>query len=541
MNSGPYAAFSTLATPQQEKASPEQVLNNAGGYVYALSHWHRFERFLCLGTEGGTYYVTERPLTVERAQNTIRCIQEDPARAIQLIVDVSTNGRAAKNDPALFALALGASAPDVGTRRMALAALPKVARIPTHLFHFLTYAQNQRGWGRAFKKGVQDWFAHFSPDQLAYEFVKYQARDGWSNRDVLKLAHPKSDNAQVNAIYKWAVNGECAKECPEIIQRFLEAQAQSGETKIGLAEICRLIVQHNLTREMVPTWCLRYPETWEALLERMPPTALLRNLGNMSKVGLLKPFSDAAKVVCDKLGDRESLRRGRVHPMAVLIALKTYGSGCGLRGDGKWEPVPSVEDALDEAFYACFENVVPTGKRLLIAIDMSGSMLGSSFRSWVGQHDRDIAGTKVHPCEAAAAMALACAKSERDYYIMGFADQFRSINITAKTRLRDAVNATQSRTFGPTDCALPWTWALEQKAQIDACITLTDNETWSGNVHPTQALQRYRDKTGIAAKAVAIGLTAINYTILDPKDSGSLNVAGFDAAAPAAISEFVRS
>ena len=538
--SAPYAAFSVKETSQTEPIPfrEDQVRNNAGGYVFSTGPWQAFLRFLIMGTESGTYYVAERPLTVEGAQNTICCLQEDPKRAIDLIVEVSSTGRAAKNDPALFALALGAASPDVGTRRLALAALPRVARIPTHLFHFLTYAQNQRGWGRAFKKGVQDWFTHFSPEALAYEFVKYQARDGWSNRDVLRLAHPKNSNAQVNAIYKWAVSGECTKECPEIIQRFLEAQAQSGETKIGLAAICKLIVQHNLAREMVPTWCLKYPDAWEALLERMPPTALLRNLGNMSKVGLLRPLSDASRAVCDKLGDKESLKRGRVHPMAVLIANKTYASGSGLRGDGKWEPVPAVLDALDSAFYSCFHNVVPTGKRLLIAIDMSGSMKGSAFGRYASLPD--IAGTKVHPCEAAAAMALACAKSEKDYYIMGFADQFRSLGITAKTSLREAVAATQARSFEPTDCALPWTWALDNKVTVDACITLTDNETWAGPIHPTQALQRYRDKTGIAAKAVAIGLTATDFSILDPKDAGSLNVAGFDAAAPAAIAEFIR-
>ena len=63
-----------------------------------------------------------------------------------------------------------------------------------------------------------------------------------------------------------------------------------------------------------------------------------------------------------------------MHPIAVLAALRTYASGRGVRGRGEWNPVREVVDALDAAFYAAFGNVEPTGKRLLLALDVSGSM-----------------------------------------------------------------------------------------------------------------------------------------------------------------------
>ena len=34
---------------------------------------------------------------------------------------------------------------------------------------------------------------------------------------------------------------------------------------------------------------------WEALLERMPMTAMIRNLGKMTSLGLLEPFSDGSR------------------------------------------------------------------------------------------------------------------------------------------------------------------------------------------------------------------------------------------------------
>jgi hypothetical protein len=38
---------------------PEQVENSAGGYVWAVDDWKRLERFLILGSESGTYYISQ--------------------------------------------------------------------------------------------------------------------------------------------------------------------------------------------------------------------------------------------------------------------------------------------------------------------------------------------------------------------------------------------------------------------------------------------------------------------------------------------------
>ena len=103
-------------------------------------------------------------------------------------------------------------------------------------------------------------------------------------------------------------------------------------------------------------------------------TYLIRNLATLTRVGLLAPGSDATQRVVAHLGDRDRLRAARVHPIAVLAALKTYASGRSARGHNTWEPVTGIVDALDGAFYATFENVEPTGKRWLLALDVSGSM-----------------------------------------------------------------------------------------------------------------------------------------------------------------------
>ena len=147
----------------------------------------------------------------------------------------------------------------------------------------------------------------------------------------------------------------------------------------------------------------------EALLGRMPIGALVRQLGRLTALGLLKPFAPATDLVVDALSNRERILKARLHPMALLLALRTYESGQGDRGKLRWEPVSAIVEALNAAFYTAFSAVEPTGKRLVLALDVSGSM--STGR---------VAGSSLTPREAAAAMALVTAATEEKWQIVGF-------------------------------------------------------------------------------------------------------------------------
>lgn len=522
-----YISFSTKQTKQTDPIPGlKQIVNSAGGYVFQLDDWKSFERFLILGSEGGTYYIKEKTLTRKNAIRTMECIKQDGKRAVEMIVNVSDGGRAVKNDPAIFALALAASAVDPATRRLALDALPKVCRIPTHLFHFATYVKQFRGFGRGLRTALGRWYNELPVEKLAYEVVKYQQRDGWANADVLRLSHPKTTDPIRNAVYKWCVDGWQNEWTPDSIPPIVGAFERCKVVK----DVVREIKEFNLSREMLPTEALTRPEVWEALLEKMPYTAMIRNLGNMSKVGLLKPLSNASKLICDRLRDEEGLKKARIHPLSVLITLKTYSQGHGLKGSGEWGVVPAVRDALDDAFYLAFKYLEPTGKRLLFGVDVSGSM---SYG--------EIAGIPLTCCEGAAAMAMACVKTEKDYHIMGFCHDFVDLGITSRMTLTEAMKCAQRNNFGDTDASLPMLWALKNKVEVDGIVVITDNETWSGKIHPSQALKMYREKMGISVKEVVIGMQSSNFTIADPNDPLAMDVAGFSADVPAVVSEFMRN
>ncbi len=84
-------------------------------------------------------------------------------------------------------------------------------------------------------------------------------------------------------------------------------------------------------------------------------TAMIRNLGKMTSIELLKPLSSHAATVSQRLKDETLLRKARIHPFNVLVALKTYETGHGEKGKLKWQPNQTIVQALDDAFYMSFK------------------------------------------------------------------------------------------------------------------------------------------------------------------------------------------
>jgi len=326
-------------------------------------------------------------------------------------------------------------------------------------------------------------------------------------------------------LFEWIARGGSTDGMPAIVEGFARAQAAATAKEAAV-----LVREHGLPREAIAPEHLGAPEVWEALLEDMPMTALLRNLATMTRVGVIQPGSAGTARVLEQLGDGKRLRRARVHPIAVLAALRTYAAGRGVRGQHAWTPVVQVIDALDAAFYAAFGNVEPAGKRHLLALDVSASMTWGAVAGVPGLTPRD----------ASAAMALVTAATEPAYEAVGFTHGLTPLAISPRQRLEDAVRTLSDLPFGGTDCAQPMLYAMKHRREVDVFVVYTDSETWAGRVHPAQALRAYRERMGIAARLVVIGMVSNGFSIADPADPGMLDVVGFDAATPAVVAGFAR-
>lgn len=529
----PYANHvGTRVTDQKTKPldRPEMVANSEGGFVFGVDDWKRLERFLILGNEGGTYYATEKQLTVENAQVVMRCLHADPAKTCRVIHEISDSGRAPKQAPTLFAYALAVdNAPDE-----ALPYLNWVLRTGTHLFQFLETLKSFRKInGRRLRRALGGWYSEKTPEDLAYQVVKYRSREKWSHRDLLRMIHmPLSrSTARHHAIYDWICHPEkCSDDMLGRIEEFprIAAYEQLQDPELSLSGVVRLIRDHRMPRECVPNQWFQHAEVWEALLENMPMEAMLRNLGKMSEVGLLAPMSEAARIVCDRLGDQQLLTRARMHPLKLLVAQRIYRQGRGMLGGLSWTVNQDVLGTLDDAFKLAFGTFEPSNARTLIGLDVSGSMSCGT-----------VCGAPLDPMSAAAAMSLVALHTEPQVHVMAFDHGIREIPVTKRHGI-DGMLGLLPRNYGGTDCALPMKYALQKKIPVDAFYVYTDNETHSGPMHVYQALRQYREKMGIPAKLCVVGMISNGFSIADPDDFGMLDVVGFDTAAPALMAEFAR-
>lgn len=512
-----------------------RTLQPGGKAIFQISDLERLKRFLVLGSDGGTYYASERKLTVENAECVKRLVQgPQGVQAVQVIANISDEGRAPKNDPALLALAIAVKFGTPEARARALEVLPDVARIGTHLFHFLDFAKSLGvGWGRSFRRAIGEWYTTKNELHLAQQLVKYQSRDGWSNRDALRLAHPKAKDEGQQALFRWAVKGDGEGKEWNGIQNpgvaLVNAFERAKKTD-SVKDIVELVTDFSLPREAIPTQFLNDIQVWEALLPSMKLEALIRNLGKMTSIGLIKPLSENEKVIAGRLEDQYALKKARIHPIKLLTALLTYQQGAGTKGSLSWTPSQRICQALENAFYLSFGFLEPTGKRTLKALDVSASMTWAACAGTPG----------ITPRTGSALMAMVTARIEEQYAFMGFSHRLVRLDITPNMRLRDVVTYIDGTPMGATDCSLPMVWARENNIEVDCFEIYTDSETNSHRISPELALQQYRDKSGIDAKVVVVGMTASSSSIRNPDNQNMFEVVGFDTAAPELISDFIR-
>ena len=144
----------------------------------------------------------------------------------------------------------------------------------------------------------------------------------------------------------------------------------------------------------------------------------------------------------------------------------------------------------------------------------------------------------------------------QDVHLFNHRTTSKFVTVTAEHKLCDVMTMLQS-SFGATDCAQPMLCALEKfkasngkQGLYDLFIIYTDNETYYGNVHPSEALDQYNKITGLTAKMVVVATTPTNSSIeyghrscvdsTDPRNSTprALNIVGFDLNAPTLIKNF---
>ncbi|CAN0354260.1 unnamed protein product [Lampetra fluviatilis] len=519
---------------------------------WGVSGLTRLRRFLCFGSEGTVYRARVDPPTKEHAQALLLLHLVESGQgeaAVREIVSAAAVGSPVNADATALALAVCSScagpdgAEETRTRRAAFAALPEVCRTPAQLFLFVKCRDEiakggggGRGavgrWGRAQRRAVSRWYHGQTGRSLVGAVTACRARCGYAHRDLLRLAHVKPSTPAVQLVAKYVTRGwkatreAYAHELRAMLRYLSAVERVRRASDCGEVEV--LVAEHGLVWQHLLTQHLKSPQVWMALLKEMPVSAMLRSLGKMAALDLLAPESAGAALVCQRLAETDELREARVHPLHVLVALRTYERGQAGTGRLKWRPNPAVLQALDATFYSSMQVVQPTGKRFLLAVDVSISMCGG------------VLGTPVLMAKTlAAALSLVIVSTERSATVLAFSQTLLPLPIDPSLRLDQVLRIMDQVPRGATDCAQLLAWARDTGTPVDVFLVLTDSKAAWGAVHPTAALQEYRKETGLASRLVVCTLTRdVAVGAGDADDAGVLHVCGFDAAALDVINAF---
>lgn len=560
-----------VETPSNKKFVPqskpipgreaEMMRNTDGGaFVFRTSVFTAFNRFLIIGAAGGTFYASERKAVKDNADVIKRALAEDGVRAVNEIVTVSIEGRATKNDPAIFALALACCDENDETRKAAYAAIPQVLRIGTHLFTFMDTVKKLRKSSSGLRKAIKRYYDAKTTDQLAYDLLKYKQRNGWSHLDVMRLVRyngantlkagsyrpydkksktfelkyltPKEMMARQNVI-KYAFKGDSldnkhSTDLPKIVVGDIAMKVVDKDIDLAVG----IIQEFDLPRELVPTELLNDKRIWAALLLNSNYTALMRNLNKMTKLGLFDNFSPERELTVAKLTDEAALEAAKEHPFNILLAKITYDRGMGDKGALTWKPDPRISAALEDAFYKSFKYAEPLGINIYIGLDVSASMMGlSGSQNAFG----------LTPHQASAAMVAYFVRAEQNVIVRSYNSSIRPVLVNKNQSLAEVMRLANENIGSSTNCSLPVMDAIKNGYNIDLFLNLTDNETNSRNSGGVSGyMAEYRKRFNANAKMVVVGMSATECSIADPKDPGMMDVAGFDSALPKIISEFVR-
>lgn len=503
----------TLLSPDLVKGL---VPNTGGGYSHQISPEARLRRFLILGTDGGTYYQSEDSLNRENITNVLLCISELGLKRVRdIVVDILENNRALRVKPALLVLAI------VAAHNKSLVfhgdILDRCIGIPTHLFNFLDFYKALGGsFSRMVRRAITRYYYR---EGIYHHMVKYQSRDGFSHRDVLRLAHVKPRDREMEAAFRWATHGmeglektivvnkngatrehhpiEDLRVLPEIILEYEEIK------KIDRFED----LPHDLSRypwEFFNTKLLNDPRLWKKI--QTPARAILRNVRRFA----VMEDEELIDLMVKRISEIDP-KKAKVHPMATLLPLLAVRS-------------------LDRRLEAALEGLIQRAFRveefkldcnLHIAVDVSASM------TWIDN-------SGIIPIWMAMGIAWVLQNLSRNTTVSAFSEKFDQIN--PGKIIQDKI--LPSFAFGATDCSLPM---VKDEGATDVFVVITDNETNRNLIPPSKALKDYRMKFNKPnAALVVLALTATNFSIADPNDPLMLDIPGFTDNIAQIISELQK-
>lgn len=481
------------------------VLNREQSPAYAYGPEQKLAQLAATGTLQDNFYSAAE---VQLADVLDAAKAVDPAFVAKVAVYARTRG-VMKDMPALLAAYLTVAEPDLAVR-----VFDRVIDNGRMLRNFVQIMRSgtvgRKSLGTRPKRLVQQWLERASIKTL----MQAATGNAPSLADIVKMVHPKPADDGRKAFYAWLIGKPYdVAALPAEIAGF---EAWKRDPSGPLPDVpFEWLTSFELTAEQ-----------WGELAARMGWQALRMNLNTLARKGAFGVEGVTAKVAA-RLADADAMRKARVLPYQLMVALGSVGEDVPLK----------VQAALEDALEASLAKLPKLDGNVVVCPDVSGSMSSpvTGFRKG--------ASSKVRCIDVAALVSAAVLRRNGAAEVLPFEQQVVALKLDPRARV--AVNAAKLAAIGGggTNVSAPLALLNQRKTNVDLVVIVSDNESWVDKVrHGATATMREWERLKARcprAKLVCIDLQPYGTTqAASRKDI--LNVGGFSDAVFETLSCFAK-
>lgn len=460
--------------------------------AYALSPKHRLAQYAATGCLNATYYANAE---TQLATVLDLCKEVDTQFIAQTAIYCRERGYM-KDMPALLAAVLaGKGATQLSPTFQRVVDNGKMLRNFVQIIR--SGAVGRKSLGSRPKKLVQAWLNSATEKQLLSAAVG----NAPSLADVVKMVHPKPNEAWREAFFAWLIGKEYkADALPPIVQAF-EAYKQD-----------RSLPMPDVPFQMLTALELS-TEAWAQIACQGGWHMVRMNLNTFARHGVFN-VPGMIELIANKLRDPEAIAKAKVFPYQLLSAYKAAND----------EMPAAIRAALQDAMEIALSNVPQIAGKLVVCPDVSGSMSSpvSGYRGSVTSAVRCI--------DVAALMGAALLRNNPDTLVLPFATDVVRCDLNQRDSVMTNAQKLAAIGGGGTNCSAPLARLNKDKAHADLVVLVSDNESWLDAVRrgATATMREWEvfKQRNPQAKLVCIDITPHSTTQAAERDD-ILNVGGF--------------
>lgn len=389
------------------------AINEAGAPAYSLTSEQALAQLAVTGCLNGTFYAT--------AQDQLKAVLElanecEPEFVAKVAVYARRQG-CMKDMPALLCAVLA-----VRDGELLQKVFGRVIDNGKMLRNFVQIVRSgavgRKSLGTMPRRLVRQWIAERSMEQLLHASLGQKP----SLRDVIRMVHPKPNNAQRANFYAYLIGKPFDRE------QLPDEARQLEMFKIDEASL------PDINFQFLSALPLTTAE-WRVIAQRASWTTLRMNLNTFRRHGVFD---------CDE---------------TTLLNIK--------------HDAPSVlRAALEQAMEIATANVPALPGRTVVAVDISGSMHAPVTGYRLGS-------TSTTTClDAAAVLAATVLRRNPDAVVMPFHTKVSRVKLDAKESIVSTASRLRELPSGGTDCSVVLRELNRKRERADTVIFFSDNESW---------------------------------------------------------------